>query len=262
MIQSIRYTIDSKTYTLKMMEDGSYQKELTAPDAPGQYDSMIEITEAGGRKTYIDNSDPRFNMYLNVLSENIKQVNLLKYLIPELRDIFDIRTILEIESRMLDDLYDTTALLKADMFIETASVDMISRLEKFFGVRAEGSIDERKRYLLAMERKGQKTDENTLRRVVDSMTGGRCTIKFFAADEPDNPHPGYGLLQIRHTGQASENLKRLINQLLPAHIELEATLYMPTWKDIRDNFKTWADVRNTFSSWLEVKEYIPPELGG
>lgn len=263
MIDYIKYTIDGRTYSLSQNSDGSWSRDLNAPSVAGSYDLTLEIGQ-DGIKTYIDSKDPRYTFYLEVIEEIVKEVDLISYLPSFMRDILEYKILLEAESIELDFFYNEVNKTRLDAFIRTASIEKITRLEKFLRFKGEGSLDQRRTYLLALLQKGKKLNEGIIKDVANTITGSDCLVTFFGADELGNPMPNFALIQVQilspdnNKDYRYEDIFRTLKPLVPAHIKLLVIRYFSTWGDVKDNFQDWNAVA-TMADWNAVKSYIPPQ---
>lgn len=261
MIDYIKYTIDGKTYDLIDKGDGTWSRETTAPSAIGRYDISIEVSE-NGVITYIDSSDIRYELYLEVLISTERLVY-LQNLVPEyIAAISEFNTVYNIENIELDKLYASIEKIKADAFISTGSNDAISRREKFIGIKPEGTLEQRKNYLKSLNSRGNKLNETTIRSIANAISGSDCIVKFFGSDDVTNPEEGYGLLRVQVLSPDGRNyryedIERALKLLIPAHIKLVVIKYFALWDDVKINFADWNTVKS-FSKWVTVKNYIPP----
>lgn len=264
MIDYIKYTIDGKTYELAKNDDGTWSRNLNAPDVAGRYDLLLEIG-SNGIVTYIDSKDPRYNFYLDVIKDAERRVDLIKYVPDVLKDIEEFQVIFDAKNIELDILYDVINKIKLDMFIRTASNEKITRLEDFLGIKGLGTLEQRKSYLLTLFQRGKKLNETVIKEVANTITGSDCIVTFFGADEPNNPHPGYGLLQVQVLSPDNqkdyryEDIARALKYLNPGHIKLLVIKFFATWEDIKNNFGDWNAIAANMADWQAVKNYIPPQ---
>ncbi len=264
MIDYIKYTIDGRTYELINNGDGTWSRTLNAPDIAGRYDLLLEIGQ-DGIVTYIDSKDPRYTFYLDVIKEIERRTDLIKYLPDTLQDIEEFKAITDTENLELDILYDEINKINLDIFIRTASNEKITRIENFLGIKGLGTLEQRKSYLLTLFQKGKKLNETVIKEVANTITGSDCIVTFFAADEVDNPYPGYGVLQVQvlspdnNKDYRYDDIFRALKPMVPAHIKLLVIKYFATWEDIRNNFADWNAIAANMADWQAVKNYIPPQ---
>lgn len=264
MIDYIKYTIDGKTYELIKNDNGTWSRNLNAPDVAGRYDLLLEIGQ-GGIVTYIDSKDPRYTFYLEVIETIERKVDLIKHLPAYSRTSVIYNEIFDAENIELDILNDNISKAKRDTFIRTASNERITRLENFLRIKGLGTLEQRKSYLLTLFQKDNKMNEELVKEVANTITGSDCIVTFFGADEPNNPYPGYGLLQVQvlspdnQKNYRYEDIARVLKYLNPGHIKLLVIKFFSTWEDIRNNFSDWNAIAANMADWQAVKNYIPPQ---
>jgi len=263
MIDYIKYTVNDKSYYLTNNGDGTWSKELNAPDVSGLYNLLLEISE-NGIKTHIDSSDPRYHLYLNVINEVERRVDLIKYLPNFLQNVSNFKSIFDTENIELDNLYGRIKEIALDAFIRTASIDRITRLETFLGFKGIGTLEQRRLYLLALTKKENKLNEALIKEIVHTITGSDCEIIFWGESEAGNPQPGTSLLQVKVFSPDGEidyryaDIQRILKPLTPAHVTLVVMKYFATWEDVKSNYASWNTIY-AMQDWIELKNYIPPQ---
>lgn len=263
MIDYIKYTVDGKTYELIDNGDGTWSRELEAPLVAGRYDLLLEISQ-NGLVTYIDSSDPRYEFYLDVIA-SAERVTYLENFVPDfIAKIREFEILYSTENIEFDKLRAIIEKIKSDVFIVTASSDAIGRMENFIHIKGQGNLEQRKSFLISLNRKGNKLNEESIKNIANAITGSDCIITFFASDELDNPEPGYGFLRIQvlspdnNKDYKYEDIARVLKPLIPAHLKLSIIKYFATWGDIKFNFSDWNTVA-AMPDWNAVKNYIPPQ---
>ncbi|BCK01402.1 putative phage tail protein [Anaerocolumna chitinilytica] len=262
MINYIKYTVDGKTYSLIDNGNGTWSKDALAPSVAGNYSLVIEINE-NGQSTFINADDSRYNLYLEVIASADRVTNLKKYMPDFLYQIKEIKTTIDAQNLELDIIYAVKEGVKSDLFIKTASNDAITREENFLGIKGQGTLEQRKNYILSLKHKGNKLNESTIKNVASAISGSDCLVTFFASAEIGNPYPGYGVLRVRVLSPDNskdyryEDIERALKPLVPAHLRLIVIKYFALWQDAKNNFADWRAVK-TFTNWEAVKNYIPP----
>jgi hypothetical protein len=263
MIDYIRYTIDNKSYSLINNGDGTWSTPLNAPSVAGIYTLLLEIGE-DDIKTYIDSSDSRYNFYLEVIEEIERKVDLIKYIPNFMQNSVVFKALFDAENAEIDLLYDNIRKASLDVFIRTASIEQITRLESFLRIKGIGTLDQRRSYLLSLKQRGKKLNEKTIKEVTNIIAGADCIVTFFSADEHDNPNPGYGVLKIQVLSPDNkkdyryDDIQRALKNLVPSHIKLIIIKYFSLWDDIRLNYADWNSVA-TMADWSAIKNYLPPQ---
>lgn len=263
MIDYIKYTIDGRTYELIYNGDGTWSRDLNAPKVIGVYPLLLEIGQ-GGTKTYIDSTDPRYSFYLEVIEEIERKVDLIQYIPKFLRKSSVFKVIFDSENTELDILHNEVNKASLNGFIRTASIERITKLETFLKIKGQGTLEQRRIYLLSLFQKGRKLNEGVIKEITNTITGSDCIVTLFGSDEPNNPQPGYGLLRVQVLSPDNTkdyryaDIERALKPLVPAHIKLLVVKYFATWGDIKGNYADWNAVM-AMPSWETVKNYLPPQ---
>lgn len=263
MIDYIRYTVDGKMYKLIDNGDGTWSKQVDAPNLVGNYNLLLEVSSEG-RVTYIDSSDPRYNFYLNVIAST-ERVTYLEKLVPEfISEIDKFKILYDTENISFDRLHSSIEKVKSDVFISTASNEAVERIETFINIKGQGNLDQRRRYLKSLLKKSNKLNEKSIKDVVNAITGSDCIVMFFAGDEVDNPEIGNSLLRVQVLSPDNDkdyrydDIVRTLKSLVPSHIKLIVVKFFATWNDIQENYSDWNSIRS-MESWSTIKNYIPPQ---
>lgn len=192
------------------------------------------------------------------------KVNLIDYIPEFLQEIREFQLIMESESVELNRLTEGMKKNLENSLITTMDEESISRYEKFLGVAPEGTLEQRRKYLLTLIVNRDKLSEKTIRSIVHTIMTSECYIRFFAGDDFQNPNPGQGFLRIRVLAPDAsvddyrfEDVARAIFPLMPAHIKLKVEKFFTTWGDLALRFNSWNDIKTNFNSWGNVKDYLP-----
>jgi hypothetical protein len=264
MIEYIKYTIDSKTYSLIQTSDNLWEYSAVAPSITGNYNLTFEIKE-NGIVTYIDSSDYRYSMYLQIVENVERTSNLIDELPKYYKSLEEIIELCATEDIEFDEFSHELNKLKSDMFISTASNDRITELETFFALKGMGTLEQRKTYLTSLFSRGIKLNKTQIKHVVNQITGSDSVVLFFGSDELNNPQPGYGLIRVQVLSPDNtkdyryDDIYRNLKSLVPSHLKLIVVKYFALWEDINVNFLDWEAVK-AFPNWEAVKNYIPPIL--
>lgn len=263
MIEFIKYIVDGKTYELIDNGDGTWSKQLDAPSVIGDYTLQLIVSD-GGNIITIDSSDSRYDFYLNVIEQAESVTHVEDYAPNILEDIMEFNVIYDCNNKELDELYASIKKFGGDLFIETASASKILQLENFLGIKGQGTLTQRKDYLMAMMQKNTKLSESSIKTVVNTITGSDCIVTFFGADELSNPDYGFGLIRVQVLSPDSskdyryEDIFRALKPMTSSHLKLLVIKYFALWDDVKLNFADWNAV-NDMTDWQAVKSYIPPQ---
>lgn len=265
MIDYIKYTVDGKSYCLIHNKDNTWSNEANAPDVIGNYALLFEISENNGSTiTKIDSSDSRYATYLQVIESIQEQIKLIEYLPDFLQNITEFKVLFDTEGIEFDKLASNKEKVINDMFLTTASNDAITRVENYVGIKGQGTLEQRKSYLISLFQKGKKLNEKKFKEITKTIIGSDCIVTFFTADDPKNPQTGKGLIKVLVLSPVNNkdyryaDIARALQPLIPAHIKLLVIKYFATWADIVTNFADWATI-NTSTSWQTINDYIPPQ---
>lgn len=263
MIDYIKYTVDGKTYKLIDNGDGTWSKQVNAPDVAGNYNLLLEIS-SHGNVVYIDSSDSRYDFYLNVIAAT-ERVTYLENLVPEfVAEIDKFKLLYDTENISFDKLHSSIEKVKSDVFISTASNEAVERIETFINIKGQGNLEQRRSYLKSLLQKSNKLNEKSIKDVVNAITGSDCIVMFFTADEIDNPEIGNSLLRVQvlspdnYKDYRYDDIARTLKPLVPSHIKLIVVKFFATWNDIQGNYADWNTVRS-MKDWQVIKNYIPPQ---
>jgi len=252
--------IDEQLVTIK-----ETYKDLFVPVVKGKDPFNKEKTPTGGKNPW---SKEHFNLTEQgkMLKENPELAKqYMQNYVPEfLTDILEFNLIYEIENKELDEIYAGIEKLKGDMFIRTASNEMILRLENFLRIKGMGTLEQRKNYLLTLFQKGKKLNEGKIKEVTNTIVGADCLVTFFSSDELNNPEPGCGILRVQVLSPEKgkdyryDDIFRTLKPSVPGHIKLLVIKYFALWEDVKNNFSDWNTVK-AMTDWQAVKSYIPPQ---
>ncbi len=260
----IKYTVDGNTVYLENI-NGVWQQSLTAPEESGTYSLGIEIS-SNGTTTYIDSSDSRYNLMLNVLGEYDNYINLLECIPSSMADIKEFQIIMNIESDYFNRFYGGINKTLDNAFLDTMAIEIVQRLENFLGILGEGTLIQRKNYIKALFEKGNKLNEKVIRTVINTITGSNAIIKFYTGSESDSPISGQGVLNIQvlspdpSIDYKFNDIIRAIAPLMPEHIKLIIVKYFSTWGDIVNAYGSWESIKAA-PNWSTIAAYIPPMDG-
>jgi hypothetical protein len=260
----VKYSVNGETVYLENI-NGVWQQSLKAPEEAGIYNLALEVS-INGNTTYIDSGDSRYDLRLNVLNEYDNYINLLDYLPEFIADIKEFQIIMDIESEYFNRFYGDISNTLDNNYLETMSIEVVQRFETFLGILGEGTLIQRKNYLKALFKKGNKLNENTIRTIISTITGSKALIKFYSGSEIDAPITGQGVLKIQVlspdplVNYKFNDIIRAISPLMPEHIKLIVIKYFATWGDIQNAYSSWEGVKNE-ADWATVLSYIPPNEG-
>lgn len=266
MIKKATFRVDGVTKELDKTGEATWSSITQAPNEAGIYPVAVMVEDIVGHVTIVDQSDPRFNMRLNVEDVSPYNINLMELLPEYLHDIREFKLIMETESNKFNDLYFKLDKFVDYQFVDAMPVEILQRYETFLGIVGEGTVEQRRAYIKALYSKGDKLSETSIQAIVKSITGGKALVKFFAGGEFLNPNPGQGTLRIQvlspdpTVNYKFDDVIRAIAPYMPAHIKLELLRYFSTWEDISRDYNTWDSIKTSASNWQSLRNYIPPQI--
>lgn len=193
-------------------------------------------------------------------------IDLKKHVPSFISELEEMKLLYEIENVDINELFNAIQQVKDDMFITTATDEAIVRLEDFLSLKGQGSLSQRKSYLISLMQ-GKKLNKRTIENIVNTIAGAKCIVKFYGADETDNPEPGHGVIEIKvlnpdyDKDYKFDDIQRTLRLIVPAHLKIFIMKYFGTWSYIKDNFTDWSAV-STFDwssvqikYWDDLKQY-------
>ena len=150
MIIRAEYIIQGKSYILEPDGTGRFTLLEQAPPLAGIYDIQIALTDHVGNRRVLDSGSEEFGKYLQlyVLAGSGSE-RLMKYLPNYWRGIREMEEICRVESGMLDMLDICMEKSCRNTIVETMDASSLSQLEKWLGTQGQGSVEQRRNYLLA-----------------------------------------------------------------------------------------------------------------
>ena len=96
-------------------------------------------------------------------------------------------------------------------------------------------------------------DSFTLDAINDTITG--CGIPAVVKEL------GKGQVSVSFPGVAGEpkefqKLKKIIEDILPAHLGIEYDFWFLTWQELEDNFPSWQSIEDMELSWTELETFV------
>lgn len=136
--------------------------------------------------------------------------------------------------------------------LSTAEGEGLDRMEALFArTPVHYSVPLRRQALAALLRIGG--DSFTLSAINDTVSGcgipavvkelgkGRASVSFpGVAGEPDN----------------FQELKKIIEDILPAHLGIQYDFWYLTWQELEDNFPSWQSIQNLGLSWAQLETFV------
>lgn len=159
---------------------------------------------------------------------------------------------LDTEGQALDGAEGTLEEVGREVDLTSARDWGLERLAGLFARRpAAGSPEELGQALAALLRIGG--DSFTPEAINDTISG--CGIPARVEET------GVGTVQVRFPGTAGvpqdfEQLKKNVEDILPAHLAIEYWFWYLTWAELEKTFSCWADIEALNLTWEQLETYV------
>ena len=171
-----------------------------------------------------------------------------EYIPQYLRGIRELYEIADVFDYYMEELYDAVIDGVYEKLVSYASEERISQWEGLLKIAPSGTLTQRRNVLKSIMCKNRKLDEQTVKNMVQVITGGSVYMDFFDSTviirvkDADNP---LGLAEA----------ERVLQKALPAHLALSVRTFYPTWNDVKNAYDTWDDVCG-LSDWSGLYEEV------
>lgn len=159
---------------------------------------------------------------------------------------------LDAQGQALDGVLDRLEEVQRETALTTAEDWGLEKTAALF-VRRPVASDPRKlaAALAALLRIGG--DSFTLAAVNDTISG--CGIPAVVKEL------GKGQVSVSFPGVAGEpegfqELKKIIEDILPAHLGIEYDFWFLTWRELEDNFPSWQSIEDMDLSWTRLETFV------
>ena len=156
----------------------------------------------------------------------------------------------------MDAVSEQVALVEREAVTATAEDEGLRRREALFRRRPAASTPEERRAAIAAL---LQIDGDSLTPAAINNTLGGCGIKAWAQEMGD------GKLRVRFPQVAGvpegfEQMRRIILDILPCHLEVEFYFRYLTWAECEAAGYTWAMVEAGGHTWESFQLAVPPEV--
>lgn len=159
---------------------------------------------------------------------------------------------LDAEGQALDGAEGVLEEVRGETDLTSARDWGLQRLACLFARRpVAGSPEELAQALAALLRIGG--DSFTLAAINDTISG--CGIPAKVSEL------GVGRVQVRFPGtggtpQGFDQMKKIIEDILPAHLSIEYWFWYLTWAELEAKFACWADIEAKGLTWEQLTTYV------
>lgn len=254
MIAYVKITVAGIDTYLQEVEPGRWIKLVTAPTIAGTYNAVLSVIKDNGLMTVYTNTDESIAGLLEIIVSDgsIAGNRMMDYLPPYWHPNLEMQQILQSEGFAIDTLLLELQRIYTDAYIMTASAERIAEWEEDLEIVPNGTLEQRRLFVLSKIRGFGKLNEHKIQNIVASFTAGGAAIVTFANSTINvkvlPPQNGETFL--------FPDIERTLKPMIPAHLGLVIERYYSTWQDIKDKFDDWQDVYDHNTSWNAVRNFI------
>ena len=163
-------------------------------------------------------------LYNNYYKNNYEE--LITYYPVFYREVYEMVEILKAQGRLADDMQSSIEQVFSNQFIDSADENVISSYEKIIGIISDPSksIGERRRLVKARLIGSGKISASVISDMIKTYTGGDVKCSFEPFDAEENNKLYINAERGDSTRIDWHEIKNLLDEKLPAHIEYELSL--------------------------------------
>lgn len=179
---------------------------------------------------------------------------MLKDYLPEfLYQISDFKDLLDVEEAEFKLIYKLILKIIDNSFIETSDEETIERLEKIMDIThsVKYSLRVRKDNILAKLRSNITINEEELKRIALAFGCGDISAKQIDGQYIIN----IKFISIYGIPESLEVFKKIIRDVIPAHLDIKYIYSYMTWKEFNNYNKTWEQWNSLNLNWREFERY-------
>lgn len=157
------------------------------------------------------------------------------------------------EGNALDGVLASLEQLEREAMLDTAEGEGLEAIESLLVHRPVAkSPAKRRAALAALLRIGG--DSFTLQAINDNLRGCGLNVKVTETGEP-------GVVEVTFPDvpgipKGFEQLKRIIEDILPAHVQINYVYWYITWKLVEEKYGTWAGIEAVGPNWGEMEDPV------
>lgn len=157
------------------------------------------------------------------------------------------------EGHALDGVLWALEELEREAMLDTAQSDGLEAIESLLVHRPVADTPRaRGAALAALLRIGG--DSYTLRAINDNLRGCGLNVKVTETGEPGVVDVSFP--DVPGVPEGFEQLKKIIEDILPAHVGINYVYWYMTWGAMEEKYGTWAGVQEGDPTWSELEEPV------
>ena len=164
-----------------------------------------------------------------------------EYLPEYLKEIRELYVIAEVFDYYIERIYNAVINGVYEKLISRASEERIVKWENLLKIAPAATLEERRKFLKSMMRKNRKLDEETIKGIVQVITGGKVYVDFFDSTL---------IIRVKNAENPGgfNEVRRVLEKVIPAHLDLDIRTFYPNWNDVKKSYSSWQDVY-LISNW-------------
>ena len=146
---------------------------------------------------------------------------------------------------------------RREMILLTAEDEGLEAVEALLTRRPVTSgLKDRRAALAALLRIGG--DSFTLAAINDTLRG--CGVYALARETGTPGRVEVSFPNVPGIPDGFEELRKIIEDILPAHVEIQYIYWYVTWEEMERRFATWGDLEAMGLTWEEIEKMVKEEL--
>ena len=180
---------------------------------------------------------------------NLRTIDLKEYLPGVLKDVAEIRAIMDTETPEIQALWDAVEACMNDQFIQSATEDGIARRESMLGISpyASDTLDDRRFRLQSLYTENVPYTRRSLKNWLETLCGeGGYVLTITTSNFNVDVKVALGV-------KKQENvIRETLERMLPYNMTFSVSLLYNTWGSAKT--KTWGSVKT--KTWQNLKEEV------
>ena len=143
--------------------------------------------------------------------------------------------------------------VEREMMLQTAQEEGLTAIETLLPHRpVTETMEQRRKALAALLRIGG--DSFTLNAINDNLAG--CGINALASETGIPNQVKIVFPDVAGEPDGYEELTKIIEDILPCHLEIEYVFWYVTWAMIGEKFSKWSDLETAGYTWTELEKLV------